>query len=197
MIGVTTVYLHEARVHGSKTCYRSRSQINGPRWLAKIIFFLKIISRKAQLSVRNIRKTNPVFSNRGSADCGPSRTGGSGSAQVYFTAKLGKHCPFREKGMDKDEVGKKRKKRSLACSLCFITESSAWVHPVNLRFLSSIGCLAKTPEKCRSVVLHLPCRSCYYTISEWRRLRFNDRTGTLLFRRISLPQLLKWFLVCL
>ena len=61
MIGVTTVHLHEARVHGSKTCYRPRSQINGPHWLAKIIFFLKIISRKAQRSVKNIRKTNPVF----------------------------------------------------------------------------------------------------------------------------------------
>ena len=50
MIGVTTVYLHGARVHGSKTCYRPPSQINGPQWLAKIIFFLKIISRKAQRS---------------------------------------------------------------------------------------------------------------------------------------------------
>ena len=179
MIGVTTVYLHGTRVHGSKTCYRPPSQIYGPRWLAKIIFFLKIISRKAQRSVKNIRKTNPVFissiqqpkkmasirlagrteelgpfsskkgntlawriqpprnvfSDRGSADCGPSRTGGS----VYFAAKLEKDCAFREKGMDKDEVGKKRKKRSLACRLCFIAESSAWVHPVNLRFLSSIG----------------------------------------------------------
>ena len=61
MIGVTTVYLHGARVHGSKTCYRPPSQIYGPRWLAKIIFFLEIISRKAQRSVKNIRKTNPVF----------------------------------------------------------------------------------------------------------------------------------------
>ena len=61
MIGFTTVYLHGARVDGSKTCYRPPSQIDGPHWLAKIIFFLKIISRKAQRSVRNIRKTNPVF----------------------------------------------------------------------------------------------------------------------------------------
>ena len=60
MIDVTTVYLHGARVHGSKTCYRPPSQIYGPRWLAKIIF-LTIISRKAQRSVKNIRKTNPVF----------------------------------------------------------------------------------------------------------------------------------------
>ena len=61
MIGVTTVYLQGARVHGSKTCYRPPSQIYGPRWLAKIIFFLEIISRKAQRSVKNIRKTNLVF----------------------------------------------------------------------------------------------------------------------------------------
>ena len=147
-------------------------------------------SKKGNTLAWRIQPPRNVFSDRGSTDCGPSRTGGS----VHFAAKLGKHCAFREKGMDKDEVGKKRKKkRSLACRRCFIAESSAWVHPVNLRFLSSIACQAKTPEKCRSVVLHPPCRSCYYTISEWRRLRFNDRAGTLLFRRISLPQLL----VCL
>ena len=151
-------------------------------------------SKKGNTLAWRIQPPRNVFSDRGSADCGPSRTGGS----VYFAAKLGKHCAFREKGMDKDELDKKRKKkRSLACRRCFIAESSAWVHPVNLRFLSSIACQAKTPEKCRSLVLHLPCRSCYYTISEWRRLRFNDRTGTLLFRRISLPQLLKCFLFCL
>ena len=147
-------------------------------------------SKKGNTLAWRIQPPRNVFSDRGSADCGPSRTGGS----VHFAAKLGKHCAFREKGKDKDEVGKKRKKkRSLACRRCFIAESSAWVHPVNLRFLSSIACQAKTPEKCRSVVLHPPCRSCYYTISEWRRLRFNDRAGTFLFRRISLPQLL----VCL
>ena len=40
-------------------------------------------------------------------DRGPSRTGGS----VYFAAKLGKHCAFWEKEKDKDELGKKRKKK--------------------------------------------------------------------------------------
>ena len=66
----------------------------------------------------------------------------------------------------------------LHCGILSLSAS----RPANLRFLSSIVWLVKTNEKCWSVVLHPPCRSCYYTISEWRRLWFNDRTGTLLFR---------------
>ena len=66
---------------------------------------------------------------------------------------------------------------------CRILSLSA-LRPANVRFLSSIVWLVKTHGKCRSVVLHPPCRSCYYTISDLRRLRLNDRTGTHLFRRI-------------
>ena len=151
-------------------------------------------SKKGNTLAWRIQPPRNVFSDRGSADCGPSRTGGS----VYFAAKLGKHCAFWEKEKDKDELGKKRKKKKkprlssmLHCRILSLSASS------QLTIFIVNRCLAKTSEKCRSVVLHPPCRNCYYTISKWRRFRFNDRTRTLLFRMISLPQLLKCFLVCL
>ena len=83
-------------------------------------------SKKANTLAWRIQPPRNVFSDRGSADCGPSRTGGS----VYFAAKLGKHCAFREKGMDKDELDKERKKRKprlssmLHCRILSLSASS-------------------------------------------------------------------------
>ena len=84
-------------------------------------------SKKGNTLAWRIQPPRNVFSDRGSADCGPSRTGGS----VHFAAKLGKHCAFREKGMDEDEVGKKRKKKKkprlssmLHCRILSLSASS-------------------------------------------------------------------------